>query len=97
LYRKVWCGKYDIIAPNQLKAIISKLAPRFAGYQQQDAQELLNFILNQMNDEYKSLHEKIKENADKKDRTREDKKDQDKNSPIENMFSGTFVLLYYLN
>ena len=62
ILRKIWCGQYDVLAPYQLKKTIAKLAPQFAGYQQQDAQELLNFVLNQLNSELDILNKQKIEN-----------------------------------
>lgn len=38
----------SVYSPHKLKKYVSKLAPRFAGYQQQDAQEFLIYLLEGM-------------------------------------------------
>lgn len=46
LIKDVWCGKYVSIRPIKLKESIDKFTNQFRGTQQQDAHELLTFLLN---------------------------------------------------
>ena len=45
IMESVWIGTEDVISPWTFKKIISKFAPQFIGYGQQDAHELLTFLL----------------------------------------------------
>merc|ERR1712159_704093 len=49
---------YASISPSSLKKVIGQFAPHFAGYQQQDSQELLAFLLD-------GLHEDLNRVLDK--------------------------------
>uniref|UniRef100_A0A5K3ELA3 Ubiquitin carboxyl-terminal hydrolase n=2 Tax=Mesocestoides corti TaxID=53468 RepID=A0A5K3ELA3_MESCO len=44
--------------PRSLKFYISKTAPQFAGYQQHDAQELMNFLLDFLNEDLNKVKQK---------------------------------------
>ena len=43
---KNWSGKYSSIVPREFKATLGKFAPQFAGYQQQDSQEFMSFLMD---------------------------------------------------
>ena len=40
LLKKLWSGSYSTVVPKEFKSILGRAAPQFAGYQQQDSQEL---------------------------------------------------------
>ena len=47
LVRVLWTGKLTVATPHKLLAAVYSLQPRFAGYEQQDAQDFLYFLLDQ--------------------------------------------------
>jgi ubiquitin carboxyl-terminal hydrolase 6/32 len=50
LLKQLWAARGSV-APVKLKHTLQKVAPRFAGYQQHDAQELLNFLLDGLHED----------------------------------------------
>ncbi len=54
----MFSDKYSTIAPRHLKDTIGTIAPRFIGYEQQDSQEFLSFLLD-------GLHEDLNQIANK--------------------------------
>ncbi|GFR96123.1 ubiquitin carboxyl-terminal hydrolase 8 [Elysia marginata] len=52
--KALWSQQYRSITPRDLKAVVAKYNPMFAGYQQQDSQEFLTFLLD-------GLHEGLNE------------------------------------
>ncbi|XP_048242717.1 ubiquitin carboxyl-terminal hydrolase 8-like [Haliotis rufescens] len=52
--KALWKGQYRCITPRDLKNTVGKYNPMFAGYQQQDSQEFLTFLLD-------GLHEGLNE------------------------------------
>ncbi|GMF36015.1 unnamed protein product [Phytophthora fragariaefolia] len=51
LLRKIWSNEYSVVTPTSLKSVIGQYAPQFAGYQQQDSQELMNFLLDGLHED----------------------------------------------
>ncbi|TYZ61098.1 hypothetical protein PybrP1_000390 [[Pythium] brassicae (nom. inval.)] len=51
LIQKMWGGEYTVVSPTRLKAVIGRYAPQFAGYQQQDSQEVMNFLLDGLHED----------------------------------------------
>ncbi|XP_053307814.1 ubiquitin carboxyl-terminal hydrolase 2 isoform X2 [Spea bombifrons] len=52
LLRAMWtCSINEIVSPSEFKTQIQKYAPRFMGYNQQDAQEFLRFLLDGLHNE----------------------------------------------
>eukprot|EP00708_Paratrimastix_pyriformis_P002027 GAFH01000765.1.p1 GENE.GAFH01000765.1~~GAFH01000765.1.p1 ORF type:complete len:982 (-),score=320.61 GAFH01000765.1:306-3251(-) len=51
LVKSVWSGESSTFAPRTLKAIISQFAHQFSGYQQQDAQEFLGYLLDALHED----------------------------------------------
>ena len=49
---EVWSGEYTVVVPSELKRTIGRFASQFSGYQQQDSQEFMSFILD-------GIHESI--------------------------------------
>ncbi|XP_046459200.1 ubiquitin carboxyl-terminal hydrolase 32-like isoform X2 [Daphnia pulex] len=58
LIRDIWKGRSRTIAPLRLRWTIGKYAPRFNGYQQHDAQELLAFLLDGLHEDLNRVHDK---------------------------------------
>lgn len=54
LVATLWSRRYASVAPRALRRTLAKWAPRFAGYQQQDSQEMLSYLLD-------GLHEDLNE------------------------------------
>lgn len=51
LISRMWSGKVTVVAPTEFKAAIGRFAPQFAGYNQQDSQELMNFLLDGLHED----------------------------------------------
>eukprot|EP00753_Platysulcus_tardus_P011403 PLAT3287.32.p2 GENE.PLAT3287.32~~PLAT3287.32.p2 ORF type:complete len:1011 (-),score=581.16 PLAT3287.32:1690-4506(-) len=58
LLKEIWGGEFATVVPSTFKTTIGKFAPQFSGYQQQDSQELMNFLLD-------GLHEDLNRVLDK--------------------------------
>ncbi|TDH68123.1 hypothetical protein CCR75_004346 [Bremia lactucae] len=58
LVRKMWSQEYTTVTPRKFKAIIGQYAPQFAGYQQHDSQELMNFVLDGLHEDLNRVHSK---------------------------------------
>ena len=59
LLKDLWSAEYGMVNPTDFKRVIGQFAPQFAGYQQHDSQELMNFLLD-------GLHEDLNRVRDKK-------------------------------
>ncbi|XP_075439215.1 ubiquitin carboxyl-terminal hydrolase 2 [Ascaphus truei] len=52
LLQAMWtCSANDVVSPSEFKTQIQRYAPRFMGYNQQDAQEFLRFLLDGLHNE----------------------------------------------
>ncbi|CAG7722265.1 unnamed protein product [Allacma fusca] len=58
LITDIWSGSVKTIAPFKLRWTIGKYAPRFSGFQQNDAQELLAFLLDGLHEDLNRVTEK---------------------------------------
>lgn len=58
LMKKIWGDEFSIIAPTSLKSVIGQYAPQFAGYQQQDSQEVMNFLLDGLHEDLNRVKQK---------------------------------------
>ncbi|XP_033627039.1 ubiquitin carboxyl-terminal hydrolase 32-like isoform X1 [Asterias rubens] len=58
LVRELWAGNAKSVAPLKLRWTIAKYAPRFNGFQQQDSQELLAFLLDGLHEDLNRVQEK---------------------------------------
>ncbi|EGR30106.1 ubiquitin carboxyl-terminal hydrolase family protein, putative [Ichthyophthirius multifiliis] len=58
LMKEMWQGNQSSISPHILKKVIGKLAPQFMGYNQQDSQELLSYILDGLHEDLNRIKEK---------------------------------------
>merc|ERR1719245_1186179 len=56
--KKIWGNKYKTVAPKSFKKAIGKVAPRFDGYQQQDSQEFLTFLLDGLHEDLNRIKDK---------------------------------------
>lgn len=55
LLKKMWSGDYSYVAPKNLKYTLGNFAPQFSGYRQQDAQELLAFLLDGLHEDFNEV------------------------------------------
>ncbi len=46
LLKDLWSDAYTKVVPRAFKRTIGEFQPQFAGYQQQDSQELMGFLLD---------------------------------------------------
>jgi len=51
LVRNIFENEYRVVSPRDFKKVIGEFAPRFMGYQQQDSQELLAFLLDGLHED----------------------------------------------
>ncbi|KAL9933734.1 hypothetical protein V8E36_007392 [Tilletia maclaganii] len=58
LLSKLWDGSQSSIAPREFKMALSRFAPQFIGYQQQDTQELLAFLLDGLHEDLNRILKK---------------------------------------
>ena len=56
MVKNMWSGRYTYVVPRNFKMAVGRFAPQFSGYQQQDSQELLTFLLDGLH-EGKQKHE----------------------------------------
>ncbi|XP_042330579.1 ubiquitin carboxyl-terminal hydrolase 8 isoform X2 [Sceloporus undulatus] len=67
IMKALWAGQYRYISPKDFKITIGKINDQFAGYSQQDSQELLLFLMD-------GLHEDLNK-ADNRKRYKEENND----------------------
>ncbi|KAM4829797.1 ubiquitin carboxyl-terminal hydrolase 8 isoform 1-T1 [Thomomys bottae] len=67
IMKALWTGQYRYISPKDFKVTIGKINDQFAGYSQQDSQELLLFLMD-------GLHEDLNK-ADNRKRYKEENND----------------------
>lgn len=67
IMKALWAGLYKCISPRDFKVTIGKINDQFAGYDQQDSQELLLFLMD-------GLHEDLNK-ADNRKRYKEEEND----------------------
>lgn len=58
LMKAMWSGKYKVVVPIDFKKTIGQFAPRFMGFQQQDSQELLSFLLDGIHEDLNRIRDK---------------------------------------
>ncbi|CAG0901388.1 unnamed protein product [Darwinula stevensoni] len=58
LVKQMWSGLHSYAMPRQFKTQVGRFAPQFSGYQQQDAQELLTFLLDGLHEDLNRIHKK---------------------------------------
>ncbi|XP_069839566.1 ubiquitin carboxyl-terminal hydrolase 8 [Dendropsophus ebraccatus] len=77
IMKAVWTGQYKYISPRDFKVTIGKIHDQFAGYTQQDSQELLLFLMD-------GLHEDLNK-ADNRKRHKEENNDHFNDSQAADM------------
>ncbi|XP_067138793.1 ubiquitin carboxyl-terminal hydrolase 15-like isoform X2 [Centruroides vittatus] len=58
LIKTMWSGRYTYILPRNFKTIVGRFAPQFSGYQQQDCQELMAFLLDGLHEDLNRVKKK---------------------------------------
>jgi len=58
MLKAMWGGEYSVVCPSDVKENIGQHAPQFAGYQQQDSQELMNFLLDGLHEDLNRVKKK---------------------------------------
>ncbi|XP_043944219.1 ubiquitin carboxyl-terminal hydrolase 15 isoform X2 [Protopterus annectens] len=58
LIKQIWSGKYSYVTPRAFKTQVGRFAPQFSGYQQQDSQELLAFLLDGLHEDLNRIRKK---------------------------------------
>jgi len=58
LIKDMWSGKYTYVVPRSFKMAVGRFAPQFSGYQQQDSQELLTFLLDGLHEDLNRVRQK---------------------------------------
>ena len=51
LLKDMWSDRYTKVVPREFKRTIGEFRPQFAGYDQQDSQELMNFLLDGLHED----------------------------------------------
>lgn len=58
LINEIWSGKNSYTIPRNFKLNLSRFAPQFTGFQQQDSQELLAFLLDGLHEDLNRIKKK---------------------------------------
>ncbi|XP_016048216.1 ubiquitin carboxyl-terminal hydrolase 4 isoform X2 [Erinaceus europaeus] len=58
LVKQMWSGRDTHVAPRMFKTQVGRFAPQFSGYQQQDSQELLAFLLDGLHEDLNRVKKK---------------------------------------
>ncbi|XP_010627554.1 ubiquitin carboxyl-terminal hydrolase 2 isoform X1 [Fukomys damarensis] len=75
LIQTIWTScPNDVVSPSEFKTQIQRYAPRFVGYNQQDAQEFLRFLLDGLHNEVNRVLVKPKSNPENLDHLPDDEK-----------------------
>ncbi|KPP63921.1 ubiquitin carboxyl-terminal hydrolase 4-like, partial [Scleropages formosus] len=58
LIKQMWLSRSSYVAPRSFKTQVGRFAPQFSGYQQQDSQELLAFLLDGLHEDLNRVKKK---------------------------------------
>ncbi|XP_061778663.1 ubiquitin carboxyl-terminal hydrolase 4 isoform X2 [Nerophis ophidion] len=58
LVKQMWLSRNSSVAPRTFKTQVGRFAPQFSGYQQQDSQELLAFLLDGLHEDLNRVKKK---------------------------------------
>jgi ubiquitin C-terminal hydrolase len=58
LVKEIWSNSYTLVIPRDFKNTIGEFRPQFAGYEQQDSQEFMNFLLDGLHEDLNRIHKK---------------------------------------
>lgn len=59
LLQELWNGQFTVVTPRRFKAAIAEFAPQFSGYQQQDAHELLAYLLDGLHEDLNRIKQLV--------------------------------------
>ncbi|XP_059873121.1 ubiquitin carboxyl-terminal hydrolase 2 isoform X1 [Delphinus delphis] len=75
LIQTIWTSSpNDVVSPSEFKTQIQRYAPRFVGYNQQDAQEFLRFLLDGLHNEVNRVTARPRSNPENFDHLPDDEK-----------------------
>lgn len=75
LIQAIWTSPLnDVVSPSEFKTQIQRYAPRFVGYNQQDAQEFLRFLLDGLHNEVNRVTVRPKSTPENLDHLPDDEK-----------------------
>ena len=57
LLEEMWMGSSSSCAPVEARSVLCSILPQFNNYSQQDAQELLLYLLNALHDDLRKVHQ----------------------------------------
>ena len=70
LIKAMWSGNSSCLAPREFKLAVGRFAPQFSGFQQQDCQELMAFLLDGLHEDLNRVKQKpyiaVKEETEKR-------------------------------
>ncbi|KAK2176765.1 hypothetical protein NP493_642g00044 [Ridgeia piscesae] len=58
LIKVMWSGRCSYTVPRNFKVAVGRFAPQFSGYQQQDSQEVMAFVLDGLHEDLNRIHKK---------------------------------------
>lgn len=58
LMKEMWSNAYTIVVPRDFKSTIGEFRPQFAGTEQQDSQEFMNFLLDGLHEDLNRIKKK---------------------------------------
>ncbi|RWS04954.1 ubiquitin carboxyl-terminal hydrolase 15-like protein [Dinothrombium tinctorium] len=58
LMKAMWSGAHTCLAPREFKLAVGRFAPQFSGFQQQDCQELMAFLLDGLHEDLNRVKQK---------------------------------------
>ena len=58
LVKAIWSGAHTCLAPREFKMAVGRFAPQFSGFQQQDCQELMAFLLDGLHEDLNRITQK---------------------------------------
>ncbi|XP_070767332.1 ubiquitin carboxyl-terminal hydrolase 2-like [Enoplosus armatus] len=73
LLEEMWMGRSSSCAPVEARSVLCSILPQFNNYSQQDAQELLLFLLNALHDDLKKVQRHMRSSV------RQQRQDQNRN------------------
>lgn len=70
LIKHMWSGSHTCLSPREFKSAVGKFSPTFSGFQQQDCQELMAFLLDGLHEDLNRVKKKpyiqIKQDIDRR-------------------------------
>uniref|UniRef100_UPI0037E89B69 uncharacterized protein n=1 Tax=Semicossyphus pulcher TaxID=241346 RepID=UPI0037E89B69 len=73
LLQEMWLGRSSSCAPVEARSVLTSILPQFNNYSQQDAQELLLFLINALHEDLKKVSRQMRSS------TRQPRQDQKRN------------------